>query len=411
MLKKLLVTIAIFGLASCSSSPKIYYDGKLVKSRSAPSKISPEKAITFGKKPSIFELATKQGISGNGGIKQGFVVVVPSVVEWRDIFDRAFGGKPQLNIKTINLGDSIAKANRNVSNTRTNLYRGAIPILSLPSAPKNSCKVILDGTGEPITIRKNKKGINRYGFQHFINVEKYKHDQLERQVDQFEENVKKQVLLLERLKHNFTNNRAFQKGQCVLVKQRPIPPAPKRIDPKKIVINAHGACVNLMGSRFTEEKVVNALEAAGQWDVTKNYQKWVFGKKMSCAAGVSIPEFESLKTRVINWFAPNLGKEYFRQALRKDIYSCVGQVKKRCDDGYDAWVVTKRNIISEPKRLKNSCLSDKHKLASYDFSAYNDTKSQLINARKRRDISLNQQKQIGRYRLIPFTDKRTYCKI
>lgn len=409
MNKIICAVIAIMSITSCSTSRVVPV---YTKHSDVVLKPNPAKAITYGVKPSAIDIAKKQGIVGRGGIKQGYVVVMPSSPEWKGIFARAPDGKAMLHIKPIKRGDSVAMANRYISDGRIRVDGGQVPTLPLLGSPiNNNCKIILDGTGQPISIRDNEKGINRYGFHHFINDKKYEYQKKQREVAVFENEWSKQVALLERVKSNITNSRAYKKGQCVKLKQRPIPLAPKRIDPKKIEVNAHGACVNLIGSRFTEEQVVEALEAAGQWNVTKNYQKWTFGKKMSCAAGATIPEFESLKTRAISWFAPNLGKEYFRQAIRKDIYNCIAQVKSHCDDGYDAWVTNKRHIISEPKRLKSQCEANKHKLANYDYSEYKRVKLALAKAKVLGAHAYNKQKEFEQNTLIPFNDKRTYCKL
>lgn len=409
MNKIIFVLIAIMSITSCSTSRVVpVYN----KHHDAPIIRNPAKAITYGVKPSAIDIAKKQGIVGRGGIKQGYVVVMPSSPEWKGIFARAPYGKAMLHIKPIKRGDSIAMANRYISDGRIGLDGRQVPTLPLLGAPiNNNCKIILDGTGQPITLRDNEKGINRYGFHHFINDKNYEYQKQQSEVAGLESQWQKQGELLARVKSNITNSRAYRKGQCVKLKQRPVPPAPKRIDPKKIAINAHGACVNLIGSRFTEEQVIEALESAGQWNVTKNYQKWIFGKKMSCAAGVSIPEFESLKTRAINWFAPNLGKEYFRQAIRTDIYNCIAQVKSRCDDGYGSWVTNKHRIISEPKRLKKQCEANKLKLANYDYSEYNKVKTALDKAKVLGANAYVKQKAFDKNTLTPFNDKRTYCKL
>ena len=183
------------------------------------------------------------------------------------------------------------------------------------------------------------------------------------------------------------------------------------VDPKLIEQNAHGACVNIVGSTFTAEQVIEALESAGRFDITSNYQKWTFGEKMSCAAGVSVPEFESLKTRAINWIAPNLGKEYFRKGIRADLESCFSKVKRRCDDGYSTWLANKQKIVNEPRKLKQKCEADRAALANYDYTAYNLVKSQLAEAVKLRDIAAEKRKSADQDGLIPFTDQRTYCKL
>ena len=370
------------------------------------------KAVSFGVKLTAQELAKKQNIPDRGGIKQRAVVVIPSSNEWRGVVARAGIGRAALHIKPIYQGDTIAKAHRYASEGNIQLVDGRIPVLSMSKGAKTSaCKIILDGTGEPITIREGETGINRYAFTHFINEVQFQYGGQESQVSKAESAWKKQAGLLDGLKARIVGNRAHQNGQCVLVKQRAIPPAPKRIDPKLIEMNAHGACVNLIGSRFTEEQVIDALESAGQWNITKDYQSWTFGEKMSCAAGVTVPEFESLKTRAIDWFAPNLGKEYFRKAVRADIDRCIGQVKRRCDDGYSAWAARKRQIINEPRQLKSQCLTDKRKLATYDYSAYNEAKRQLGKALKGRDEAFDKQKSFDQNTLLPFTDKRTYCQL
>ena len=369
------------------------------------------KSITFGVKLSTQELAKKQGIPDRGGIKQGLVIVVPSSDEWSGVFSRSLARRAVLHIKAIHQGDSIAKANQSASEGSARLVDGQIPTLPHAGGSKNNqCKIILDGTGEPITLRESEAGINRYAFTHFVNDEKFEHETHKRQVTEAERAWKTQVQKLKALKSSLANNRAYQRGQCVTIKQRTIPPAPKRIDPNTLEINAHGACVNLIGSRFTEEQVIDALESAGRWDVTKNYQKWTFGEKMSCAAGTTVSEFESLKTRAIDQLAPNLGKEYFRQAIRSDIDSCISKVKRRCDDGYSAWVARKRQITNEPRQLKNQCIADKRKLVTYDYSQYNKTKSALAKVKILRDKANAQQNKFTQHSVVPFTDKRTYCQ-
>lgn len=369
-------------------------------------------ALTLGAKPSVLELAKENNIPERGGIKYRKAVVLPSTGEWKKIVARSTAGKPSLHVKAIQRGQSIAEASRRSSQGSTVLVSGRIPEISMyTKAATQHCKVIVDGTGAPVSIREKETGINRYVFRHSINEGRYALEQRQRKVLEAESAWNKQSQLLDNLKKRISDNRAYQNQQCLLVKQQRIPPAPKRIDPKLIEQNAHGACVNIVGSTFTAEQVIEALESAGRFDITSNYQKWTFGEKMSCAAGVSVPEFESLKTRAINWIAPNLGKEYFRKGIRADLESCFSKVKRRCDDGYSTWLANKQKIVNEPRKLKQKCEADRAALANYDYTAYNLAKSQLAEASKLRDIAAEKQRSADQDGLIPFTDQRTYCKL
>lgn len=370
------------------------------------------KALTFGKKQTIYELAKAKGITGRGGIKWGRVVLLPSPDVWDRAMAKSIGGGVQFHIKPIHNGQSIASASRYPSDAGIQLIRGRIPNTGLSTRQKsNQCGVIFDETGEPVVIREGETGFHRYGFRHFIHNDSNAHYEAEKQVKHWQEVFKKEQTALEQLKYSIAKNRAHQNGQCVTVKQRSIPPAPKRIDPALIELNAHGACVNLVGSQFTQEQVVEALEAAGRFDITQNYQKWVLEpKKMSCAVGVTIDEFESTKTRLIDWLAPNLGKDYFRKAIRKDIDSCVYKVKSACDDGYHAWLNNKNDIINEPAKLLKQCQADTSQLKNYDYTALNNAKAQLAKTVSLRDAALQKKKQISEETVIPFTDRRTYCE-
>lgn len=370
------------------------------------------KALTFGEKRSTADLALVKNIPGRGGIKWGGVVVLPSKTDWIKMVARSRTGKATLHVKTIRNGEAIAQTYKRRSEATMPLRNGTIPEGTMfLSQDHGVCKLVLDDTGEPVAIRENETGFNRYGFYHFINHDHGKHYAQEKVVKAARTAFEKEKGKLASLKRSIAKNRANRNGLCVSVAQRPIPKAPKRIDPKRIELNAHGACVNLIGSQFSHEKVIDALESAGRWDISQNYGKWVLGKKMSCAAGVSIDEFETTKTRIIDWFAPNLGKDYFRQAMRKDINSCVYMVKSNCDDGYNAWVRDRAWIINEPKQLKNQCESDKRKLATYDYSAYNLAKKRLDKAEKLLKALSQKKGAVNKEHIVPFTDKRTYCKV
>ena len=370
------------------------------------------KALTFGAKPSAPEIAQKLNIPSGGGIKPGAAVIMPTPSEWKQIVARASTVTPQLHVKSIQQGQSIADASRGRSQGTTALRAGRIPEISIfTKASTQHCKVIVDSTGEPVALRPKETGINRYVFRHLLNEEKYGFDQQKRKVSEAQATLKSKNGQLDKIKTSITANRAYQNGKCGLVKQRRIPPAPKRIDPKLIEMNAHGACVNLIGSTFTAEQVIEALESSGRWDVTSNYQKWMFGKKMSCSAGVNISEFESFKTRAINWLAPNLGKEYFRKGIRTDLESCFSKVERRCDDGYDAWLSNKNRIIAEPRKLKNKCDADNQKLKQFDYASLAAAKSKVDEASKVLGALEVKQKTINPQTIIPFTDSRTYCQL
>ena len=370
------------------------------------------RALTFGAKPSAPEMAQKLNIPSGGGIKPGAAVIMPTPSEWKQIVARASTVTPQLHVKSIQQGQSIADASRGRSQGSTALRAGRIPEISIfTKASTQHCKVIVDSTGEPVALRPKETGINRYVFRHLLNEEKYGFDQQKRKMLEAQAKLKSKNGLLDKLKTNITDNRAYRDGKCGLVKQRRIPPAPKRIDPKLIEMNAHGACVNLIGSTFTAEQVIEALESSGRWDITSNYQKWMFGNKMTCSAGVSISEFESFKTRAINWLAPNLGKEYFRKGIRTDLESCFSKVERRCDDGYDAWLSNKNRIIAEPRKLKNKCDADNQKLKQFDYASLAAAKSKVDEASKVLGALEVKQKTINPQTIIPFTDSRTYCKL
>ena len=365
------------------------------------------KAMTFGRKATISELATAQGITGVGGIRFGEIVLVPPADFWK----RPAASRGILHIRSILSGETIAKAHHRRSEVRIPLVQGQVLTGKMFPSYDAGCKVLLDDTGEPVEIRGHETGFNRYGFSNFLNREYKQYQAHEKQVKNWQAVVAKEERKLYILKNQLAKNRAYQNGQCVAVNQRPIPKAPKRIDPKLIELNAHGACVNLVGSQFTQEQVVEALEAAGRWDITQNYQKWVLSsKKMSCAAGVTIDEFESTKTRFIDWFAPNLGKDYFRKAIRSDIQHCISKVKSRCDDGYDAWVRNRNSIINEPAMLLKACKADTHALRNFDYSALNRAKAQLAKATALKDTALKKKESINKKTVIPFTDRRTYCE-
>lgn len=360
------------------------------------------KALTFGRKATLAELAKAEGVTGQGGIRFGEIIVLP--------LEKPSKRYGSLHVKTILNGETIAKAHQRRSEVRIPFVEGQLLKAKMFPSYADTCKVLLDDAGDPITVRKDETGFHRYGFYNFLNQERNVYHGHKKQVKNWQAALTKEQTKLDILKNKLAKNRAYQNGQCVSVKQRAIPKAPKRIDPKLIELNAHGACVNLVGSQFTQEQVIEALEAAGRFDITQDYQKWVLGSnKMSCAVGVTIPEEESLITRAIDWLAPNLGKDYFRKAIRKDIDSCIYDVKSQCDDGYNDWLRERSRIINEPENLLKQCKQDKHSLATYDYRALNNAKARLAKATALRDAALSKKNSIDEKTLIPFTDKRTYC--
>lgn len=371
------------------------------------------KALTFGEKRSTADLALVKNIPGRGGIKWGGVVVLPSKTDWIKMVARSRTGKATLHVKTIRNGEAIAQTYKRRSEATMPLRNGTIPEGTMfLSQDHGVCKLVLDDTGEPVAIRENETGFNRYGFYHFINHDHGKHYAQEKVVKAARTAFEKQKSKLSSLKRSIAKNRANRNGLCVSVAQRPIPKAPKRIDPKRIALNAHGACVNLIGSRSSHEQVVNALESGGRWDISQNYAKWVLsGNKMSCAAGVTISEFDTTITNMVDIIFGKAGKDYHKKAMRKDINSCIYAVESACDDGYSAWVRNRARIINEPKQLKNQCESDKRKLATYDYSAYNLAKKRLDKAEKLLKALSQKKGTVNKEFIVPFTDKRTYCKI
>lgn len=365
------------------------------------------KALTFGARQSIFEQAEAKGYTGLGGLFFGKVVVIPQ----KHIWEKAVvHGGMALEVKPIHKGDTIQRAQARRSAVTIPLRKGVIPSgTAYLSREQGMCHVVLDNWGNPLVLREDETGFDSYGFSHFVNDEASVFSALEAEVKRWQEAVKKGEAKISVLKNRLSKNRAYQNGQCVSVKQRAIPPAPKRTDPKLIALNAHGACVNLVGSQFTQEQVIEALESAGRWDITRDYQQWALGdQKMSCASGITIPESDSLVTRAIDWFAPNLGKDYFRKAMRKDIDVCIYKVKRACDGGYERWLREKSKIINEPATLLKQCQADTASLNGADKRALASAKAKLATARQKLDEA--RKTQITKTSFIPFTDKRTYCE-
>lgn len=364
------------------------------------------KAMTFGRKATVSELAQAQGISGAGGIRFGEIVLIPPAEVW----DRPLANRRNLHIKSIRNGETIARAHHGRSEVRIPLVQGQLLTAKMFTSYDTNCKVLLDDTGEPVAIREAETGFNRYGFFNFLNRNYTQYHAHEKKVKSWESILAKEERNLSILKNQLAKNRAYQNGQCVAVKQRSIPKAPKRIDPKLIELNAHGHCVNLMGSNFTQEKVIEALEAAGRNDITQNFQRWALSnKKMSCAVGVTVPKSEIVKTRFFDEFFAGIAKDFFRDNLRTDLFSCISKVERRCDDGYNDWERERSRIINEPEKLLAQCKADTLRLKNYNYTALNNAKAQLAKATVLRDAALKKKNSVDEKTVIPFTDRRAYC--
>lgn len=365
--------------------------------------------ISFGTAPTIWELAQEKGIPENGGIKRGRVVVVPTKDEW----DARLSNEAAaiLHIRSIEQGNTIAEASQHRSEGRVRLAKGYIPTIPLSDDINNEhCKVIMDNDGLPITIRPHETGFNRYGFYHELNNTNFMLGWRRQQLAEAERLWNQQAEFLDQLKARFESNKANDQGQCVTIEQRPIPPEPKRIDPKLVEMNAHGACVTVLGSRFTQEQVIDALESAGRWNITNNFQTWSFGEKLTCSAGVTISEFESLKTRAIDWLAPKIAKDYFRDAIRRDINTCVSNVKHQCNHKHASWERERAQIIAQPQQLKTQCEEDKQAILSYNYTDYHEAKALLEKAQEALRIAQIKFDSYAGTTIVPFTDKRTYCQ-
>lgn len=369
-------------------------------------------SISYGSVPSFEELAKQKGLPIGGGIKKGQVIVIPKAIEFYIMEQRAAGGVPNLSIRSIARGQTLADAKRAVSVVRTPIVKGRIPVIPISDSLRNTeCRIILDSVDEPLTLRPSEKGIHRYAFFHVINAAKYHYQWQQRELTNLDQEIHRLSKKLDVIQTSLSRNRAYQNNQCMTVKRRPISKPPKRIPPELIRVNAHGACINVLGSRFNQEQVIEALESNGRWDMTKDYQKWVLGKKMQCAAGVTISNFESFKTRAIDRFLPQLGKDWFRHSIMKDIQSCAYGVKRACDDGYDRWLANKQAIIAEPAKLKSQCDLDKQKLDRFDQKALRELQAKRIELLQKRDQAYAKQQHYTYETILPFTDKRTYCPL
>ena len=376
--------------------------------------VNPVQAIRYGEIAKPSELAAKKGLPIGGGIKQGKVIVIPNDDDWNGLVKRHPSANVPLEIKPIARGESIAKgAKRRYHNGITgHIIVGQIPTIQYSVAHRQGgCRIVVDTFGEPITLRDGEEGIHRYGFYHPINDTKYWYNWHSTRAQSIQKQIAKEKQKLEELQNKLNRNRAYQGKQCTTLAQRPIPKAPKKVPQDVINQNTRGSCVNLMGSRFGEEKVITALESAGRWDITQDYQKWALSRnKMSCAIAVTVDEFESLKCRGLDWIAPNLAKDYFNRCLRTDIQTCISDVEEKCDE-YGDWLRLRQKIVSEPKRLKASCDSDKVALDQFDYSAYNSHTQKLEESMKKKALFEDKQKNFNESTFIPFSDKRTYCTL
>lgn len=377
---------------------------------------NPSHAVRYGDIPKPTELAAKEGLPVGGGIKQGKVIVIPNDEDWDGIVARHNGGYAELFIKHIERGETfaqvIARGRRN--GVRGFTTQGRIPVIPVSEQDRqDSCKFITDGFGELITLRNDEEGIHRYAYYHAINDAKYWFSWHTTYVDTIQKNLAEKERAKATLLARLGNNRAYQGKQCVSVPQRQTPEPPKRFPERQVTLNARGTCLSMLGSRFGEEKVITAIESAGRWDITQDYQEWVLSSnKMRCAvgAGITVPEFESLKCRGIDWLAPNLAKDYFYKCLRTDLEVCISDVKDMCDNGYGEWQRLRQRIISEPANLKSSCEQDTTTLETLE-SEIASLKRKLDKALKDKNAAFEKQKAFTDDMFIPFSDQRTYCEL
>ena len=379
-----------------------------------PESINSAHAIRYGDIPKPSELAAQKGLPVGGGIKQGKVIVIPNDEDWKGIVARHNGGYAELFIKQIERGETFAQV---IARGRKNGYKGSImeghiPVISLSSEYRqDGCKFITDSFGQLVALRNDEKGIHRYAYYHAINDAKYWYGWYSTYVDTLQKNLAKAEHKKATLLARLAKNRAYQGRQCVSVAQRPIPKAPKRFPEEQVMLNARGACVNILGSRFGEVKAITAIESAGRWDITQDYQKWALSaNKMRCAVGAKVAEFESFKCRIVDITLPNLAKDYFHKCLRTDLDVCIADVKDMCDNGYGEWQKLRQRLIREPSRLKSSCEQDKVSLEKLNVEI-TSLKRKLDKALKDKQAAFEKQQPFNDDTFIPFSDKRTYCEL
>lgn len=176
----------------------------------------------------------------------------------------------------------------------------------------------------------------------------------ERTYVQAEQDVKQIKFYYEKAKQELPQNRAYQKGQCVLPEQRKLPDRPQIMPEKEIAFQSVGACIDLSARRMNPKMLMEALASVRQEQMLFTYQKWLGAEHASCAM-VNRSQLEDWISTKLCKLGGDMGVWSCTQDL---IASCIQQATASCRAPLAAWENEVAQIKAEPAQLLKKCQED-----------------------------------------------------
>lgn len=352
---------------------------------------------------------------GFSGITPEKVVYSMNLDGWKEISERS----PSVSLNSINFsvhqlkkGSTLAGAMGSLPIDSKQVRLNDNVVLSLKRSPSaDSCFVLKDDANSPIAIRPNEEGINKYAFRHIVNEFASKVAVAEKDLQTAESTVSNLKENLRQLETGFYSQKAFKNGQCVKPAQRRIPPAPAKLDPKLVELNAHGHCFVMIGSRIEggTNALSTALASSGSYDVVQDANLWMRSpsKRLSCA-NTAHSRWDSGSCKVWGIFG-RLATEALQSCYSENVQACINRSKSNCNDEYYRWQRKRDRIVNEPIKQLQSCQNAKSSYENFNQASISSAINHRDNMKVKKDKALIKEVDLGPSKQLNFLDKRTLC--